>query len=320
MKRIAFIGECMIELNGSPFGEMIQTFGGDVLNSALYLSRALSCQQSNQLEVFFISAIGDDPISKGMRERWQQEQINCQWVLEDKKYHSGIYLIQTDSNGERTFLYWRNNSAASHLFQHPNFPLLANALDKFDAIYLSGITLAIYSDDDKTQLINLIAHLAKLGKEIIFDSNYRPHLWENHQTAKYWYQQLLPFISLALVTDDDEQKLWDDTSINMTIQRLHHTGIKHIVVKSGKDGCYCSGFQPSILKVAATKVEHVIDTTSAGDAFNAGFLAGYLNHLPIQQAAEMGHLLAGRVIQHKGAIIPKEYTQPITMAFFNNEK
>lgn len=110
----------------------------------------------------------------------------------------------------------------------------------------------------------------------------------------------------------------------MTIQRLHHTGIKHIVVKSGKDGCYCSGFQPDILKVAATKVEHVIDTTSAGDAFNAGFLAGYLNHLPIQQAAEMGHLLAGRVIQHKGAIIPKEYTQPITMTFLimrnNDEK
>lgn len=94
MKRIAFIGECMIELNGSPFGEMIQTFGGDVLNSALYLSRALSCQQSNQLEVFFISAIGDDPISKGMRERWQQEQINCQWVLEDKNIIQAFILYK----------------------------------------------------------------------------------------------------------------------------------------------------------------------------------------------------------------------------------
>ncbi|MBI6529248.1 sugar kinase [Proteus vulgaris] len=320
MKRIAFIGECMIELNGSPFGEMIQTFGGDVLNSALYLSRALSHKQDNQLEVFFISAMGHDLLSKEMRYRWQKENINCQWVLEDKKHHAGIYLIQTDANGERTFLYWRNNSAACHLFQHPDYPRLEKALDEFDVIYLSGITLAIFNHEDKTKLLHLIAHLSKLGKEIIFDSNYRSHLWDNSLTAKYWYHQLLPFVTLALVTDDDEKKLWNDITINNTFQRLHHAGVKKVVIKSGKEGCYCSGFQPDILKIPATNVEHIVDTTSAGDAFNAGFLAGYLNHLTILQSAEMGHLLAGRVIQHKGAIIPQEDTQPITTTFFKNEK
>lgn len=39
MKHIAIIGECMIELNGKPFGSMHQTFGGDTLNAAVYLSR-----------------------------------------------------------------------------------------------------------------------------------------------------------------------------------------------------------------------------------------------------------------------------------------
>ncbi|WP_256710612.1 PfkB family carbohydrate kinase, partial [Mannheimia haemolytica] len=55
MKKLAILGECMIELNGEPFGEMHQTYGGDSLNTATYLARVSSPEQ---IEVRYISALG----------------------------------------------------------------------------------------------------------------------------------------------------------------------------------------------------------------------------------------------------------------------
>ncbi|EFA0148332.1 sugar kinase, partial [Escherichia coli] len=90
VKRIGLIGECMIELNGAPFGEMVQRYGGDALNSAVYLARAAG----DAVEVNFISAMGTDPLSKGMISRWQAEGVNTAHVLIDPHHQPGLYLIQ----------------------------------------------------------------------------------------------------------------------------------------------------------------------------------------------------------------------------------
>lgn len=119
MKKLAILGECMIELNGEPFGEMHQTYGGDSLNTATYLARVSSPEQ---IEVRYISALGTDKLSQGMLAAWQVDNINTDFVLRDEHRQPGLYLIQLDKQGERTFLYWRNQSAARYLLQHPGYP------------------------------------------------------------------------------------------------------------------------------------------------------------------------------------------------------
>jgi len=49
-----------------------------------------------------------------------------------------------------------------------------------------------------------------------------------------------------------------------------------------------------------------IDTTSAGDSFNAGYLAARFEGQDPEQAARLAHRLASIVIQHRGAIVPAE--------------
>jgi 2-dehydro-3-deoxygluconokinase len=111
MKRIAIIGECMIELNGAPFGAMEQTYGGDSLNTAVYLARVAG----QSVAVDYVTALGMDPISEGMLSRWRAEGVGTDYVLRDPARQPGLYLIQLDAQGERTFLYWRNQSAARYL-------------------------------------------------------------------------------------------------------------------------------------------------------------------------------------------------------------
>ncbi|PHM71870.1 ribokinase [Xenorhabdus kozodoii] len=313
MRKIALIGEGMIELNGIPFGAMTQSYGGDVLNSAVYLARAGGVR----FDVHFVTAMGTDPLSEGMISRWQQEGINTSFVLRDNARQPGLYLIQLDEQGERTFLYWRYNSAARYLLQHPDYPRLRRQLQDMDVLYLSGISLAILPDTDRQWLLIDLKQLSSEGKVIFFDSNYRPALWGNETQARECYQQMYAITDIALVTDDDEARLWGDTSIRESFHRLQSMGVKQAIIKAGERGCFYRDLNAT-QHIKAQVVTPVVDTTSAGDAFNAGFIAGWLNGKSIHDSALMGHQLAGVVIQHKGAIVPQVATQEVTARFFNS--
>ncbi|AJR06157.1 sugar kinase [Photobacterium gaetbulicola] len=314
MKRIALIGECMIELNGAPFSDMHQIYGGDSLNTAVYLARSAG----KSAEINYVSALGCDAISDGMIARWQQEGVSTDLVLRDSSRQPGLYLIQLDDQGERTFLYWRNQSAARYMLQHPDFTKMADNLTKMDMVYLSGISLAILPKEDRQQLIGLLQLLARTGVEILFDTNYRPALWASAEQARECYQQVFSFTALALVTNDDEASLWDDSNEEETLERLKAAGVRQAVVKMGAKGNYHEDFTTQTRTfVATTPVKQVVDTTSAGDSFNAGFMAGLINGKSPVKCSEQGHLLAGTVIQHKGAIIP---AQAMAQIQFNKQE
>ncbi|ENM5734706.1 sugar kinase [Vibrio mimicus] len=315
MKHIAIVGECMIELNGKPFGSMHQTFGGDTLNAAVYLRRGCEANTNpDEIKVSYVTALGTDPISSGMLSRWEEEGVATELVLRDPTRTPGLYLIQLDDQGERTFLYWRNQSAARYLLQHPDFSRIKQALNQVDMVFLSGITLAILPDEDRIALLNLLVELKAKGVEIAFDSNFRPALWpqDDNHTVKEIYQVMYQLTDVALVTFDDEQLIWADNTPEQTIQRLTALGVQKCIVKLGAEGCLiqdssASTFAPQA--VPTQLVEQVVDTTSAGDSFNGGFLSAYLAGADLATACQRGNTLAGTVIQHRGAIIPKEFTQ-----------
>lgn len=153
----------MIELNGKPFAEMWQSYGGDTLNSATYLSRVSS---SKEIQVHYVSALGTDNLSKQMLKYWQADGIQTNWVLQDEQHQPGLYLIQLDAQGERTFLYWRNQSAARYMVQHPDFAKVIAELQQVDVIYLSGISLAILPKMTALFLIEQLSSLAKKAQKL----------------------------------------------------------------------------------------------------------------------------------------------------------
>lgn len=309
--KIALIGECMIELNGEAFGPMMQTFGGDTLNAAVYLSRSAD----KEAEVFYVTALGEDAISEGMLSRWQDEGIRTDLVLTDEVRSPGLYMIQVDEQGERSFLYWRNQSAARYLLQHPDFSRVKAALQAMDVIFVSGISLAILSEEDRLALLFLLQEFSGQGIEIAFDSNFRPALWpdDGNATVKHIYQQQYATTSLALVTFDDEQLIWGDESPEITLARLKASGVQRAVVKLGAEGCLVQDFAVTgeAVHVPTVPAEAVVDTTSAGDSFNGGFLSAYAAGASLTEACQRGNRLAGMVIQHKGAIIPKVITDQL---------
>ncbi|UJF17710.1 sugar kinase [Vibrio sp. SS-MA-C1-2] len=316
MKKVGFIGECMIELNGQAFGEMKQHFGGDTLNSAVYLHRL-----DPTIKPYYITAVGNDELSQQLVSLWQQEGIDTSLTLLDQHHQTGLYQISLDVEGERTFSYWRKQSAASQLLQHPDFSNVKKALFELDYLYLSGISVAIFSNSDKLLFVELLKSLHQAGVKIVFDSNYRAKLWDSPQQAQFFYQQIIPLCEYALITFDDEIELWGDKKITDATERLQKLGLNKFVLKLGAGGCqYFSvikeGNQNRLqsMDFPTDKVSHVVDTTSAGDSFNAGFICQLLRENSPEKGCQLGNQLAGLVIQHKGAIIPQSVTDTVKLS------
>ncbi|WP_135383889.1 sugar kinase [Vibrio tasmaniensis] len=305
---IAVIGECMVELQQKQDG-LQQSFGGDTLNTALYLSRLTKEQDIN---TSYVTALGTDPFSTDMLEKWQAEGIDTSLIAQLDHKQPGLYYIETDETGERSFHYWRNDAAAKFMFDQQDTPALLNKLFSFDAVYLSGITLAILTENGRAQLFSFLDKFKAQGGQVFFDNNFRPKLWESQQEAISWYLKMLKYTDTALLTFDDEQELYGDESIEQCIARTSESGVKEIIIKRGAKDCLVVESQ-SAQYVAPNPVDSIVDTTAAGDSFSAGFLAKRLSGGNARDAALAGHIVAGTVIQHPGAIIPLEATPDLSL-------
>lgn len=300
-KKIAVIGECMVELKKE--NDLYRLgFGGDTLNTAIYLARLMN----EKAQISYLTGLGEDEFSREMLSIWETEGIDVGKVHISQEKLPGIYTISTNQNGERSFHYWRNDSAARYWLSEVNIETLIRELLDYELIYLSGISLAILPPEEKEILFNLLLNLKLKGIKIAFDNNYRSILWENVIQAREIYQKILNLTDIAFLTFDDEVILYGDTKVSDCIERTKKFGVNEIVIKRGSESCIVIT-QDERIELKPKLVEKVIDTTAAGDSFSAGYLSQRLENKSILSAIEEGHLLAGIVIQHKGAIIPKKY-------------
>ncbi|AVE40297.1 TPA: sugar kinase [Klebsiella aerogenes] len=303
-KKIAVIGECMIELSEKN-GAVNRGFGGDTLNTSVYIARQTS---ADALSVHYVTALGTDTFSQQMLESWQGEQVKTDLIQRMADRLPGLYYIETDETGERTFYYWRNEAAAKFWLESERAGAICEELATFDYLYLSGISLAILSPASREKLLTLLRECRANGGKVIFDNNYRPRLWASQQETRQVYQQMLECTDIAFLTLDDEDALWGAVPVAEVIARTHAAGVEEVVVKRGADSCLVAIAGQPLLEVPAVKLpkEKVVDTTAAGDSFSAGYLAVRLTGGDAESAAKRGHLTASTVIQYRGAIIPRE--------------
>ncbi|MBB1202150.1 sugar kinase [Enterobacteriaceae bacterium 89] len=303
-KKIAVIGECMIELSEKG-AQVNRGFGGDTLNTSVYIARQVA---QEQLQVSYITALGTDSFSQQMLEAWQSENVDTRLIQRMADKMPGLYYIETDDTGERTFYYWRNEAAAKFWLESEQSAAICEELATFDYLYLSGISLAILSPASREKLFSLLHECRANGGKVIFDNNYRPRLWASREETQQVYQQMLQCTDIAFLTLDDEDALWGEKPVEEVIARTHAAGVNEVVVKRGAESCLVSLAGEATVEVPAVKLpkEKVVDTTAAGDSFSAGYLAVRLTGGEAKAAAERGHLTASTVIQYRGAIIPVE--------------
>lgn len=298
--RIACIGECMIELSDAPDG-MARRFGGDTLNTAVYAARLGG---KVGVAVDYVTALGDDPYSDEMLAGWRAEGIGVDHVRREADAAPGLYMIRTAEGGERSFHYWRDQAPAKRLFDGPAGHRAAEALASYDWLYFSGITLGVLTMEGRIAFFDALRRASEAGAKIVYDSNYRPRLWEDAGEARAANEVALGWTDIVLPSFDDERILYNDRTPAATAERIARHGPEEVIVKDGPD---------SVFVLSGGKVSHYeptphprpVDTTAAGDSFNAAYMIARATGAAPMAAAADGATLAACVVGHRGAVIPQ---------------
>ena len=292
MHRFLAIGECMLQLREERKGKFVQSFGGDTLNTAIYMSRL-------GIPTAYLTALGDDSWSDAMVALWQKEHIDTSLVRRIKGRMPGLYFIQNSSSGERRFSYWRDRAPAREIFDVDDLTLAQSFLH-YDYIYFTGVTLSLYDHDGRVRLFDYLQRANDAGAWIVFDTNFRPQGWPDAKDKDRVFRQAIEMADILFASHEDMTGIFG--SSNEAMFEIAKCVEKILKLPDASARLVWRNHDEI---VAPLPVKKVVDTTAAGDSFAAAYLAARMQDKSPLMAAAAGHMLANVVIQQAGAIIPR---------------
>jgi 2-dehydro-3-deoxygluconokinase len=301
-KKAIFLGECMIELNGdissleNNSSNMTINFGGDTYNSAVYFSRLTN----DKTNTFYSTALGKDNFSKKMISRFKNENIKCDYIRTDGENPPGLYSIEINEKGERSFSYWRDQSPSKYIFLGSKGKKLVKDINNADVFYYTGISAGILDEKQRKDLIKIGSTATICG----FDFNYRSQLHYNKKVSQLLFNEINNRVDIHFVSFDDARELFKIKNPLEIFEIINEK--KNLILIRYKNSIIFKNKQQEIKTVTVPHGE-VVDTTAAGDAFNGSFLAIMNNNknVPVEENILISHSVTREVIKHRGAIISK---------------
>ena len=289
---VVAIGEPMVEFNqtGERDGRLfLQGFGGDSSNFAIAASR-------QGARAAYVSALGDDPYGRMLRELWQREGINQSGVLTNASAFTAIYFVTHDDSGHH-FHFFRTGSAASRMTpQDLPRALIENAR----VLHLSGISLAI-SDQACETCFAAIEIARAAGVQVSFDTNLRLKLWSIDR-ARDAMTRALRLTDIALPSYDDVRAITGLTEPDALVDHCLALGAKIVALKLGGEGAIVA--TPNERHRIAPHPCKPVDATGAGDTFGGAFVARLVaGDTPIDAARYAG-VAAALSTEGYGAVEP----------------
>jgi 2-dehydro-3-deoxygluconokinase len=285
----------MVELKQADGGLFSRGYGGDTLNTAVYLARL-------GVDADYVTALGDDGLSDEMIAGWAAEGVGTRRVVRLPGKLPGLYMIQTDDKGERRFFHWRDSAAARSLMDLPQTPEILDSLAGYGVIYLSAITLSLYGGEGRARLLAALGRARESGARFAFDTNFRARGWPDLDLARAVFREAFALADIVLASTEDLLPLYPGESSENLLARIPGA---EVVLKLSEPASIVR-LDGVLYPIKAKPVEApVVDTTAAGDSFAAAYVAARLVGADPIEAARAGHRLAGVVVCHPGAIIPR---------------
>lgn len=292
MNRVLSIGECMVQLREERKGKFAQGFGGDSLNTAVYLSRL-------GVNTSYLTALGADSWSDAMLAQWGKEGVDTTLVRRVRGRMPGLYVIQNDANGERHFSYWRDRSPAREIFAFEDQGL-AQAFLQFDRVYFTGVSLSLYGTEGRARLFDYLQRANDAGAWIVFDTNFRPTGWPDPKEADSAFRRAIEMADILFASHEDMSGVFGKSG-----EALFNIAPCAEKILKLPDASARLVWRNHDEVVAPLPVKKVVDTTAAGDSFAAGYLAARMAGKSPLISTGIAHRLANAVIQYPGALIPR---------------
>lgn len=273
---------------------LMKSLGGAESNVAIVLTRLGKKSR-------WISRVGEDPHGDYVLATLAGEGVDISQVIRDKEAPTAIYFKDFKGYGDPSVYYYRHNSAASRL--HPD-DIQEDWFQGAKHLHVTGITPAL-GESPEEMVRQVMTSAREKGMTISFDPNLRRKLW-GEERARRVLLSLIPLCDIFLPGLDEAEFLLGKLPTEEYGKRFIEMGATVVVLKLGEKGAIAFSQNHSV-QVSPYKVDHVVDTVGAGDAFAAGFISSVLDsgdflgsEALLKQALQRANVLGALATQFRG--------------------
>ncbi len=273
----------MFEIESFPLQQISMTIGGDAINEATIMSRLGH-------RIGLMSMVGKDAVGNFIIEHCEKNGIDYSGIKVREGIDTSINVGLVTADGERTFVTNRNGS------------LWKMTIDDVDLSRLGEARLLSLASIFNNPLLDCQA-LVKIFREakaqdmIICADMIKARLGETLDDIR----EALGYVDYFFPNYDEACLMTEETELEKIADKFLGCGIQHVVIKTGKKGCYIKSQDGSVLEVPAMKGITAIDTIGAGDNFASGFITAILEGKSLKECAEFANVTASISVQSIGA-------------------
>jgi len=254
--------------------------GGCANNTALTLAKL-------GVPVEIVTSVGCDEFGDFLVKNLARAGVGTAHVRRDPERHTSVSIVLVSPDGERSFLH---HPGANGGLRAEHFP--QSILEKARVLHIGGALLL--KDLDGPPMAGLLQRARSVGATITMDTTF-----DRYGTGLQLLGPCFPLLDVFLANEREAAAITSLATPEDCASFFLDHGCKAAVIKMGDKGCLlATGSERR--RIHAFSVP-VVDTTGAGDAFAAGFLAGLVGGRSVEDCARLGCAAGGRCVGHPGA-------------------
>jgi len=286
------VSKNIFDVESYPLNKITMTIGGDAINEATIISRL-------GYKVALMSRVGKDVVGDFIISACKKDKIDYSSIHVDPDIDTSINVGLVTEDGERTFVTNRNGSLWRTTIDDVDF-------SRFPTAKLLSLA-SIFNNPliDGTALVKIF-QVARASNMIICADMIKSRLGEGLEDIR----KALSYLDYFFPNYDEACLITEKTDIDDIADVFLGCGVKNIVIKTGKKGCFIKNSRERYI-VSAYKNVKAIDTIGAGDNFVAGFIAAILDGLPLEDCGKFANVTASISVEHVGATIGVQSRQQV---------
>jgi len=273
-------------------------FGGAPANTCIGISRLGH-------KAGMIGAVGDDPFGDFLINTLKENGVNTKFVVK-KRARTSLAFVILYENGERDFFFYRLpwTTTADSMLSIEDIDL--DEVAKAKVLHVSGFATS-YPPSSET-IMKAMREMYKRGLVVSYDPTYRRDIWLSEDKAFEVYLESLKYTTFLTMSIDELYTFHKTTNYRDLAKKLleEYQNLEIVAIRLGARGAYVRTREEEE-EIPGFKIK-VVDTTGAGDAWTAGFIAFYiLERMDLATAVKYANAVAALKCMRRGAISSLPY-------------
>ncbi|MCW8335890.1 aminoimidazole riboside kinase [Vibrio paucivorans] len=258
MNKVWVTGDAVVDLIPLDDSSYLKCPGGAPANVAVAIAHLKG-------DAAFFGRVGQDPLGRFMKETLKTEGVCTDKMLLDDEQRTSTVIVDLDDTGERSFTFMVKPSA-DQFFAEQDIP-------EFSANqWMHSCSIALANEPSRGATFEAMKRIKAAGGYVSFDPNLRDEVWPNQSEIKPTVMKAVELADVVKFSEEELLFLTDTSELEQALAMFEKQTNKLVLITLGSEGALAL-FGGKRKLISGSKIDKVIDTTGAGDAFVGGLLA-----------------------------------------------